>query len=235
MDPAASQHDARLSDASAAVDRRRAGVALTAYGVSGLIVVLVGLLVVSGVLDGDRGPFGLDVQRRAIVDVLESSSQTLVDAEAAARDADESLTGTASSTADGSAFASQLGGALRTLSSSLRISVLGSQPFAGAADEFERVAQQADRVAADLDGASSSMRLTSEDLASIADDLASMRADVDRLRDEAGTAVDVGPWRVMLALLFAWLAIPAAVSLWLGLRWWRPAWVARLDRRRRAR
>jgi hypothetical protein len=237
MAAAPSQHDPRLTNASrGSADRRRAGAALTAYGVVGLFVVLVGLIVVSGVLDGDRGPFGLDVQRRAIGDVLESSSRTLEHAEAAARDADASLTGTAGSTGDGSLFVTQLGGALRTLSSSLRISLFGGQPFAAPAGEFERVAGQADRVAADLDRAASSMRLTSHDLASIATELAAMRADVDRLRDETRNAFEVGPWRLMLALLLVWLAIPAAVSLAFGLDWWRPEWTARVrDRRHRVR
>ena len=230
MGAVATKHDARLR-----LGRRRAGAALAAYGFSGLIVVALGLALVSGLLDGDRGPFGLDVQRRAIVKVLETTERTLEDAETAARDAGQSMSGTSTATGDGSRFASEMATTLRTLASSLRFSLFGSQPFVGAADQFESVARQADRVAADLVGAASSMRLSSADLSSIADDLAAMRRDVAQLRADAGTAFDIGPWRILLAGLLLWLALPAAVSLWLGLRWWRPRWLTGLRDRRRDR
>jgi hypothetical protein len=227
MGVVASQHDTRLRRS-----RRRAGTALAAYGVSGLVVVALGLALVSGLLDGDRGPFGLDVQRRAIVKLLETTERTLEDAETAARDANRSMSATSTATGDGSRFASEMATTLRTLASSLRFSLLGSQPFVGAADQFDGVAQQADRVATDLEGAASSMRLSSDDLASIADDLAAMRRDVAQLRADAGTAFDIGPWRILIAGLLLWLALPAAVSLWLGLRWWRPRWLTRPRDRR---
>ena len=45
--------------------------------------------------------------------------------------------------------------------------------------------------------------------------------------------VERSPFPPIGILQAAWLAIPAALSLWLGLRWWQPPFAARLARRPR--
>ena len=210
---------------------RRRGAWLTAYGLAGLLLLGLAMAFVLGAFDGGRGPLGLEAQRRGIVELLDASSRALSDAETVARDASDSLASTATATGDGSRVTADLGLTMRNLAASLRLSILGSQPFAGPAGDFERVAGEAAGVAADLDRAAASMRLGAQDMASLADDLAGMRAEVNRVRANLGGAIEVDRWRWLAAAIVAWLAIPAALSLWVGLSWWRPAWIARLRRR----
>jgi hypothetical protein len=211
------------------VDRRRAGVALTIYGAVGLALLALAMAFVLGAFDGGNGPLGLDAQRRGLSDLLDASSVAVRDAEAAARDADAAMSSTASAAGDGSRFVGDLGVTLHTLAVSLRLSILGSQPFAGPADDFERVSAQAAGVAADLDAAAASIRLGSQDMASLANDLAGMRANIEQVKSNLG-AIDVGRWRWVAAAIVAWLAIPAVLSLWLGLRWWQPPALRRAHR-----
>jgi hypothetical protein len=213
-------------------DRRRAGVALTAYGIVGLALLGVAMAFVLGAFDDGRGPLGLEAQRRGIIELLDASSLALGDAEATARDGDDGLSSIATTAGDGSRFTADLGSTLRNLASSLRLSILGSQPFAGPADDFDRVALQAAGVAADLDEAAASIRLASEDMGSVGDDLAAMRGRIARVKADLA-AIDVPRWRWLSTAIIAWLAVPAVVSLWLGLRWWQPGLAARLALRAR--
>jgi hypothetical protein len=110
---------------------------------------------------------------------------------------------------------------MRELAASLRISIFGSQPFAAPADEFEQVAAQASRVAADLDLAAASIRLGAADMVALADQLAAVRDEVQLMRTRLEEPFDEGPWRRVAAAILAWLVVPALVSLWVGLHWWR--------------
>jgi hypothetical protein len=181
--------------------RRRIGMALTFYGLAGLALLGFSIAFVLGAFDGGRGPLGLDATRRQLVELLDSSSQILAHAEVAARDADDSLAATGSAATSGSRFTADLGTTLRDLAASLRISILGSQPFSGPADGFDRVALEA---------------------AAVAVDFGRMRAQVNSARAGLADTLDAGRWRLLGAAILAWLGVPALVSLWLGLRWWRP-------------
>jgi hypothetical protein len=212
------------------VDRRRAGVALTVYGAVGLALLALVMAFVLGAFDGANGPLGLDAQRRGLSDLLDASSVAIRDAEAAARDADAAMSATSSAAGDGSRFVADLGTTLHNLAASLRLSILGSQPVSAPADDFERVSAQAAGVAADLDAAAASIRLGSQDMGSLANDLAGMRANIEQVKANLG-AIDVGRWRWLAVAVVAWLAIPAVLSLWLGLRWWQPRGFRRAPRR----
>jgi hypothetical protein len=215
----------------APLDRRRAGIALTAYGAAGLVLLGLAMAFVVGAFDDGRGPLGLEAQRRGLLELLDASNVALIDAEATAHDADAGMSSTASAARDGSRFVADLGATLRNLATSLRLSILGSQPFAGPADDFDRVAAQAARVAADLDQAAASIDLSSEDMGSLASDLAAMRGRIGQVKANLA-GIDAGRWRLLAAAMIVWLAIPAVLSLWLGLRWWQPALAARAARRR---
>jgi hypothetical protein len=207
--------------------RRRIGMGLTFYGLAGLALLGFSMAFVLGAFDGGRGPLGLDATRRQMVELLDSSSQILADAETATRNADDSLAATSSAATAGSRFTADLGTTLHDLAASLRISILGSQPFAGPADGFDRVAGQASAVAADLDRAAASIDLGATDMGALAVDLGRMRAQVNTARAGLADTLDAGRWRLLGAAILAWLGVPALVSLWLGLRWWRPDWTSR--------
>jgi len=203
--------------------RRRLGLGLAIHGAFGLVLVALAFLWIVGPLGGTDGPFGIDAQRARLVRVLSTTSTALGDAEVAVREAHRSLdsTGTAAGSAGG--FMTELGGSLRELASALRVSILGSQPFARPADEFERVANRATALAADLDTTATSVRRGAGDLRTLADQLIAMRTELDATRAGLATPIEVNGWRVLASAVLVWLAVPAAFSLWLGLRWWRPA------------
>src|ERR1700704_3442409 len=131
MDPAPDSGTTRRPAIADPRVRRRIGMALTFYGLAGLALLGFSTAFVLGAFDAGRGPLGLDATRRQLVELLDSSSQILADAETAARDADNSLAATGSAATSASTFTAQLGTTLHGLATSLRISILGSQPFAG--------------------------------------------------------------------------------------------------------
>jgi hypothetical protein len=203
------------------VARRWVGAGLALYGALGLTLILLLLALVVAPRGGGEGPLGLDAQRRQLLGIVDASSQTLRDAETAARGVDTTLLSTGGAAASAGTFMGELATTMRGLAASLRISVLGTQPFAGPADDFERVAAQAATVAADLDVAASSIRLGAADMVTLADQIAAVRDEVRQIRVGLAQPLDEGPWRLLAAVVLAWLAVPALLSLWVGLRWWR--------------
>lgn len=205
------------------IARRRLGVLLTAFGLVGLLLVGTALYLVVQPVDASEGPFGIEAQRRQLVALLDASSEAIDSAENAARDADQSLGSTAVAAGSAASLMNELSSTMRELAASLRISFLGSQPFAPAADDMDRVAVQAATVAGDLDVAASSVRLAAEDMAALARDLGEMRTELATIRGSMSGPIDTDSWRLLVAAMLAWLGIPAAVSLVVGLRWLRPA------------
>lgn len=203
------------------VGRRWVGLGLALYGALSLLLIVAMLsLLVAPREDGD-GPFGLDAQRRQLLSIIDASAEALGDAEAAARSVDGSLLSTGSAAASAGALMAQLATTMRELAASLRISIFGTQPFLGAADSFELVSAQAGRVAADLDLAAASVRAGAQDMVTLASQLAAVRDEVRLMRGGLDKPFDEGPWRLLAAAVLGWVSVPALVSLWVGLRWWR--------------
>jgi hypothetical protein len=202
--------------------RRRLGLALMAWGAAGLLILALALGVVNGALGGG-GALGLEGQRTGIVRLIDASTDALADAEAAARNADGSLVSAALAASSAGGFMTELSATMTQLAASLRIDIFGSQPFAQAADDFERVAGSAASVAADLQTAATAVRLGGEDLAALADELASMQTQVAAMRSGLEEPIDLAGWQLAATVVLAWLAIPALVSLLVGSHWWRQA------------
>lgn len=207
-------------------ERRRLGLVLTAFGGTGLLLFGIALAFVAAPV-GDDGPLGLEAQRRQLVAMLDASSAAIADAETAAANVDVSLTSTASAAGSAGTFMGELATTMRALAGSLRVSLLGSQPFEGAADDFERVADRASSVAEDLGRASGSVGLAAEDIKALSRDLGLMRIELDRIRGSIAGPIEIRGWRLLIGAMLAWLAIPAAVSLGLGLRWLNPGPIPR--------
>ena len=199
--------------------RRRVGMLLTLFGAVGLLLFGVAALLVANPVDEDEGPLGLEGQRRRLVAIVDASSAALGEAGTAAGNVDGSLTSTAGAARSAGLFMSQLATTMQSLSSSLRVSLLGSQPFAGAADEFDRTAAQAATVATDLEEAAASVELAAGDIADLSADLDQLESELGRIRDSIDDRIESTTWRLVVAAMLAWLAIPAAVSLVIGLRW----------------
>ena len=205
--------------------RRRLGLALMLYGAVGLAILALVLAFVAGWIGGDDGSLGLDAGRDQVVRLLDASEDALADAESASRNADLSLVEAADAASSAGGFMNELSGTMRELAGSLRISIFGSQPFAAAADDFDRVSASAAAVATDLQTAATAVRLGGEDLSNLASELGTMQVEIDRMRTtiDSSFAVDTSGWRVMAVIVITWLAVPALVSFLVGYRWWRPS------------
>jgi hypothetical protein len=198
--------------------RRRLGFLLAAFGATGLLLFGVSLLFVAGPLDGDQGPLGLEGQRRQLVAMIDASSDAIADAEAAASNVDGSLSATSTAAGSASGFIQELGGTMQSLAGSLRSSPLGIA-LSGPADDLDRVAARATEVASDLEQASGSVELAAGDISALSSNLGQMRDELAQIRESFAGQIDVAGWRLVVGAMLVWLAIPAAVSLALGLRW----------------
>ncbi len=74
-------------------------------------------------------------------------------------------------------------------------------------------------VAADLEQAAGSVELAAGDIADLSADLAELQSELGTVRDSIDDRIESTAWRLVLAAMLGWLAIPAAVSLLIGLRW----------------
>jgi hypothetical protein len=203
--------------------RRAQAIALTAYGVVGLAVLVILAIVV--LRSGTSALDALEAQQGAVVRLVEATDRMTATAEAGLQRASAGVARTADIADETAAFLGELAGSLDQMAGAMRFEIFGSQPLAGGAAGVERAAERARGAAEDLgvtataarDGAADLEELT-ENLATVRDQLDSILSrleaiDFDRLT--AGLAGLV----TLLAVLLAWLAVPAVVSLWVGLRW----------------
>ncbi len=215
--------DAVVLPPRGSIARRRMGVLLAAFGVVGLLLVGTPFFLVVRPVDADEGPFGIETQRRQLVALLDAARDAIASAQTPATAAAPSHRSTAVAAGSAATLMNELSTTMRELAGSLRVSFLGTQPFAPAADDMDRVADQAATVAGDLDVAASSVRLAAEDMAALARDLREMRGELSAIRSSMSGPIEADAWRLLVAAMLAWLGIPAAVSLVVGLRWLRPA------------
>jgi hypothetical protein len=217
-----------IRPSEARLHRRRLGWLLVAYGASGLLLAALGL----GLILASLGTIAdlarsVDAQRREVVALFESTATTLDRIAIASDDASASLTRTAETARRASALTTELADAMAELSRSADVVVLGTRPFAPVAAAFARIGERARAVSTELDRTASSVDRDAASLARIAGDVRAVRIQIGRLADglgESGAGDSSGEplafavSRLVLVGLLLWLAVPAAVSLWLGAR-----------------
>ncbi|HEY6056467.1 MAG TPA: hypothetical protein VIV06_00465 [Candidatus Limnocylindrales bacterium] len=206
--------------------RRRLGIALLLFGLAGL-ALLAGAAFIIVVSLGSLSPLGgdLDVQRASLERSLAATSDVLAQTSQATEGLGRSVDGAARSAAASSGLAGELASTMRSLSAASNVSILGNQPFASLGAAFGGVAERSDALARELDQLSGSLRTNAGDASRVVARLGSLQAAVDDLRASVGTGSALGTAlgtlaaaRVVLVGLMAWLAVPAAVAVWLGLR-----------------
>jgi hypothetical protein len=209
--------------------RRRLGVGLLAFGISGLVLVVFAAVLVLGSLAAvDTAASGFERQRAELVAMIDPAASALSDAATSASDAGASLT-TAS---EASRRAADLSGRLATSFEGMAglgsFDVFGARPFAGVASQFTDVATESRTLSTDLTATADALAQNVADSTAVAVDLRNL---ADRLRQletstgvsgrgkaDAGSSLPIGAARLVLLGLLAWLAIPAIVSIWLGWR-----------------
>jgi hypothetical protein len=213
------------------VRRRRddTAVALVAFGVTGLGLLLAAAVLLVGALGAaERLAAAADASDPAGLGArLDRVSASLDEAEAALRGFDATLGATAAAARDGQRLGEQLAASLRRLAAELDLSVLGSQPFAGLRADFDAVADDADALALDLARTAGSLDANRDALARLGGEVAGLRQELAGLRAEVAPggasggpslADSIGLARIVLVALLAWLAVPAAAAVLTGAR-----------------
>jgi hypothetical protein len=196
--------------------RRLIGRLLLAYGVLGFALVAVGALI------------GLDLASR--VESLSGTATATLSAAARATESaadafvnvDTSLEEAVASADAASVLAREASGTLRSLAVAMDVSILGTQPLAQLADDFNASADQAEALAGTLDGVGASLGDTRTDVAVIGPELSALSGELSALGDTPDASSAAGPLRLFVVLLLVWLLMQAAGSLAAGFVLVRP-------------
>jgi hypothetical protein len=201
--------------------QRAIGIGLIAWGILGIGLVAAALLLLAG-----RVPAAGGIETREdLARTMEASRLTLREAAVAVRGADVGLTGAALAAGSAGRMMDEMGTSLSQLSTALRLTILGTQPFAGPADDFARLADRTAQVAMDLETVRASVSIAAEDTSRLADSIDRLEVQIGDLQESIDLVAGdgLGHARLLLAVLLGWMAMLALVSLWIGVRWVAPA------------
>ena len=223
--------------------RRRLGFGLLAFGISGLLlVVLAAVLVLGSLAAVDTAASGFERQRAELVAMIDPAATAMSNAATSASNAGSSLTKASDASRRAAELTTRLATSFEGMAALGSFDVFGTRPFAGVASQFADVAAQSRNLSTDLTTTADALSTNVADSTAVA---AGLRDLADRLHQlgastgasgsgvnvsaDAGSSLPIGAARLVLLGLLAWLAIPALVSTWLG---WR---LARRPSRRVAR
>ena len=198
------------------VRRRLLAWVLILYGVLGLVLVVGGAAI------------GLDVAARverltATADgTLAAAARSIDVAAEAFTNVDASLSESQESADAAAELARDASGTMASLAQAMELSVFGAQPLLPLAAEFDASAEQASALADTLDRVAASLSDTRTDVTGIGTELAGLSAELGALRDANDTTGTAPPVRLLVLLLLAWLLVPAAGGLLIGLALLRP-------------
>lgn len=139
--------------------------------------------------------------------VIQMARQSLVDAAASARSADQSLAATATASSDAAVTLHAVATTLREGAAALRLQILGQQPFIPLAQAFDHTADRAEATAESVGSAAASIAPTRTEIELLAGDLDALAAELNQVK--------LGP-APFLACPALWLVILGSVA-WLTL------------------
>ena len=207
--------------------RRRLGLGLMAFGVTGLVLVvaLAVLLLGSFAAIGDAAS-GFERQRTQLVAMLDPAARSLNDAADSASHAGSSLTAASDASRRGADLTNRLASSFQSMAGLGSFDIFGTRPFAGVSSQFSDVAAQSRALSADLTSTADALATNVADSQAVAADLHSLADRLSKLEAElqASGAVTTSSGPPILAAellvlaLLAWLSVPAIASLWLGWR-----------------
>jgi len=206
------------------VERRRAGNALMAFGVIGVLLGGVIALALAGTAIATRGlDERLQADQARLADTLEELSVTTAAAVRSIENASATLDRTGASVQDAREVLEELASASDSLADSLGINIFGSQPFAGAAQRFRTFSDRVRVFSEDATGIADALTTNSEDMGTLAERVALMETQLSDYAErvaESERIGEIGTWIglsvVLGGLLAAWLAIAAGGCAWVG-------------------
>jgi hypothetical protein len=206
------------------LERRRAGNALLAFGVVGVILAgvialaLVGTAIATRDLD-DR----LQADQARLAETLDELAVTTAAAVTSIENASATLDTSSAAVLDARSVLDELATASDSLADSLGITIFGNQPFAGAAQRFRTFSDRVRVFSEDATGIADAIATNSDDMSTLADRVALMETQLgDYAERVAGSERigQIGTWvavSVLLGgLLAAWLAVAAGACAWVG-------------------
>jgi hypothetical protein len=187
------------------------GWALVVYGILGLVLVVGGAAIGLGLAS--------QVERLAVTaDGTLAAAVRSTDAAAAAfANVDSSLTEAETSADAAASLSRDASGTLASLARAMELSVFGAQPLLPLAGEFDASSAQASALGETLDRLGGSLGDTRTDVARIGTGLEALSAELATLREANGSGGSAPPLRLFVALLLAWLLVPAVGALLGGL------------------
>jgi hypothetical protein len=181
---------------------------LVAYGLVGLALSVIGFT------------FGLDAagQLERLAAATDTTLEAAARSTAAAADSfdsiDASLVSAEGSIAQAATLSADASATLDALSAAMDLSIFGAQPLQPLANEFADAADQAEALAATLAGSSGSVSDVRTDADAIGGELQALADELEALRDSV--PADPVPIRGLVALLLAYLTLPAVAALVAG-------------------
>lgn len=232
-----------------AARRRRIGLGLIAFGVTGLVLIgAAGALVLASLGAVDQAATDFEEQRAQIVGMLGPASEALEGAADSAANAGASLEQTRAAATQAAALMNRLAASFENLAALGEFEILGSRPFASLSGQFTDVATQSRTLSENLADAATAMATNVTDSQDVAADMRVLAAQLAELDASLGgdrpetegpqaspgaspgtssnatnASLPIDAARFVLVGLLLWLAIPAVCSIWLGWRWSRAA------------
>ncbi|MDQ3881409.1 MAG: hypothetical protein M3295_10110 [Chloroflexota bacterium] len=195
---------------------RGIAIGLITYGVVGIVIIVLAVLVTVGAFAR------LETLSESVGPPVRSTARTLGDASNAFGRFAISLAEAQRSSDDAAQLAHQTADTMAGLAEAMSISIFGTQPFAEAAAGFDQVSNQLDALAGDLESVSDALGNNITDVDRTARNLRDVRDEMDGLveivGDSEGASTPGGVRVASLALyaLLVWLAIPALMSIVIG-------------------
>jgi hypothetical protein len=182
---------------------------LVAYGLLGLALSIVGFT------------FGLDAagQLERLAATTDTTLEAAARSTAAAADSfdsiDTSLVSAEGSIAQAATLSADASATLDALSAAMNLSIFGAQPLQPLSDEFADAADQAGALATTLGTTAGSVTDVRIDAEAIGAELKALAGELEALRESV--PADPVPVRGLVALLLAYLTLPAVAALVAGL------------------
>ncbi|HEU5202688.1 MAG TPA: hypothetical protein VFU17_00180, partial [Candidatus Limnocylindrales bacterium] len=157
------------------VERRRAGNALFAFGVIGVVLAGIITLALVGTAVATRGlDERLQADQARLADTLDELSVSTAAAVRSIENASATLDRTSASVQNAREVLEELATASDSLADSLGITIFGSQPFAGAAQRFRTFSDRVRVFSEDATGIADALTTNSNDMGTLAERVALM-------------------------------------------------------------
>ena len=192
---------------------RAAGIGLTAYGLIGIVLIVLALLAGGSALARvERLSGSLDGTLRAAATTARSSATALDNLR-------DGVGRSSTATADAGRLADQASLTSSQLATAMSLRILGAQPLLPMADSFTDLSTQLDSLSNDLRSIGTALDTSEGDLDGLRGDVGDLASRLEALAGPSGTAATVsgGALRLAFLTLLLWLAIPAIGALLVGL------------------